>query len=121
MLPGASFSSPSAGIRQPLGNAELDPFESENLDFGFEYQHRGRGLRRRRGVPQAGDGIHRSPASHRRTLADLAVVRHYASRCCPDRSEKRHDLPADPAPAVGDPGSLAGSRLLRQVDAPGVR
>ncbi|MEJ1961424.1 MAG: TonB-dependent receptor [Gammaproteobacteria bacterium] len=36
MLPGASFTSPSADTAT-VGNAELNPFESENVDFGFEY------------------------------------------------------------------------------------
>jgi TonB-dependent receptor len=36
MLPGASFSTPSADVAT-VGNAGLDPFESENLDLGFEY------------------------------------------------------------------------------------
>lgn len=36
MLPGASFSDPSA-VTATLGNPELGPYKSENLDFGFEY------------------------------------------------------------------------------------
>ncbi len=36
MLPGLSFSTPSADVAN-LGNSSLEPFESENLDLGFEY------------------------------------------------------------------------------------
>ena len=36
MLPGASFSDPSA-INATVGNPGLGPYESENLDLGFEY------------------------------------------------------------------------------------
>ncbi len=36
MLPGLSFSTPSADVAT-LGNSSLQPFESENLDLGFEY------------------------------------------------------------------------------------
>jgi TonB-dependent receptor len=36
MLPGASFSDPSAATAT-VGNPELGPYKSENLDLGFEY------------------------------------------------------------------------------------
>ncbi len=36
LLPGASFSDPSA-VTATLGNPELGPYESENVDLGFEY------------------------------------------------------------------------------------
>ncbi|HEV7716295.1 MAG TPA: TonB-dependent receptor [Steroidobacteraceae bacterium] len=36
MLPGLSFATPSADVAN-LGNSELSPFKSENLDIGFEY------------------------------------------------------------------------------------
>jgi TonB-dependent receptor len=42
MLPGASFSSPSADTAT-VGNSALDPFSSENLDLGFEYYTGGEG------------------------------------------------------------------------------
>ena len=35
MLPGLSFATPSADVAN-LGNSALEPFKSENLDFGFE-------------------------------------------------------------------------------------
>jgi TonB-dependent receptor len=36
LLPGLNFSSPSADVGT-LGNSELDPYISDNLDLGFEY------------------------------------------------------------------------------------
>ncbi len=42
MLPGASFSDPSA-ITATVGNPSLGPYESENVDLGFEYYTGGEG------------------------------------------------------------------------------
>jgi TonB-dependent receptor len=43
MLPGLSFTSPSADTGS-LGNSALDPFLSDNVDLGFEYYTSGEGL-----------------------------------------------------------------------------
>lgn len=43
LLPGASFVQPSADIGT-IGNGELDPFISSNIDLGFEYYTGGEGL-----------------------------------------------------------------------------
>jgi TonB-dependent receptor len=42
MLPGLNFSSPSADVGT-VGNSELDPFLSDNIDLGFEYYTGGAG------------------------------------------------------------------------------
>jgi TonB-dependent receptor len=42
MLPGASFSDPSA-VTATVGNPTLGPYESENVDLGFEYYTGGEG------------------------------------------------------------------------------
>lgn len=42
MLPGLSFSSPSADVGT-VGNSELDPYLSDNIDLGFEYYTGGAG------------------------------------------------------------------------------
>nr|WP_317892472.1 TonB-dependent receptor [uncultured Sphingomonas sp.] len=43
LLPGASFTSPSADVGT-LGNNELDPYLSDNIDLGFEYYTGGEGV-----------------------------------------------------------------------------
>ncbi|UIJ46981.1 TonB-dependent receptor [Sphingomonas cannabina] len=43
MLPGASFVQPSADVGT-LGNSELDPYISDNIDLGFEYYTGGEGV-----------------------------------------------------------------------------
>ncbi|MBO9624346.1 MAG: TonB-dependent receptor [Sphingomonas sp.] len=43
LLPGASFTSPSADIGT-VGNQELDPYISTNIDLGFEYYTGGEGV-----------------------------------------------------------------------------
>jgi TonB-dependent receptor len=42
LLPGLNFSSPSADVGN-LGNSELDPYLSDNIDLGFEYYTGGAG------------------------------------------------------------------------------
>jgi TonB-dependent receptor len=42
LLPGLNFSSPSADVGS-LGNSELDPYISKNIDLGFEYYTGGEG------------------------------------------------------------------------------
>ncbi len=42
LLPGLNFSSPSADVGS-LGNSELDPYMSRNIDLGFEYYTGGEG------------------------------------------------------------------------------
>ncbi len=42
MLPGLSFSSPSADVGT-VGNSQLDPYISDNIDLGFEYYTGGAG------------------------------------------------------------------------------
>ena len=42
MLPGASFSDPSA-VTASVGNPDLGPYKSENVDLGFEYYTGGEG------------------------------------------------------------------------------
>ena len=42
LLPGLNFSSPSADVGS-LGNSELDPYLSDNIDLGFEYYTGGAG------------------------------------------------------------------------------
>jgi TonB-dependent receptor len=42
MLPGINFSTPSADVAN-VGNPELDPFLSDNMDLGFEYYTGGEG------------------------------------------------------------------------------
>jgi TonB-dependent receptor len=42
LLPGLNFSSPSADVGT-LGNSELDPYISDNIDLGFEYYTGGEG------------------------------------------------------------------------------
>jgi len=42
LLPGLNFSSPSADVGS-LGNSELDPYISDNIDLGFEYYTGGEG------------------------------------------------------------------------------
>ena len=113
MLPGASFSSPSADTAN-VGNANLNPFESENLDLGFEYYTGGEGYVgvtafRKRVTGFTVSGL----TSH--TLADLAV---YGITFDTLSDQQKKTICPPTGACAGDPGAWPVT-FSQQVNAPG--
>jgi len=113
MLPGASFSSPSADTAT-VGNSELDPFESENLDFGFEYYTGGEGYVGVAAFRKRVTGF-TVPGLTSHTLADLAV---YGITFDTLSDQQKRTICPPTGVCAGDPGSWPVT-FAQQVNAPG--
>jgi TonB-dependent receptor len=113
MLPGASLTTPSADVAT-VGNDALDPFESENLDFGFEYYtgregYVGIAVFRKRVTGFTIPGL----TSH--TLADLGV---YGISFDTLSDQQKRTICPPAGVCTSDPGSWPVV-FQQQVNAPG--
>ncbi len=113
MLPGASFSSPSADTAT-VGNSALEPFESENLDLGFEYYTGAEGYVGVTGFRKRITGFTVSGLTNH-TLADLAA---YGITFGTLSDQQKKTICPPSGTCASDPGAWPVT-FSQQVNAPG--